>query len=58
MERCDGGLGVEPQGAVPSHLHLRPANVALLEEKLPVQVAHLNRVEVNLQGEEEAWSSS
>ena len=48
MVGSDGDAGVEGEGTLPGHLHLGPAHVLLLEQELPVQVAHFNRIKVNL----------
>lgn len=48
MVSCDGGSRVEEQSTLPGHLHLRTTYMLLLEEKLAVEVAHFNRVQVNL----------
>lgn len=45
----DPSIRIELQSTLPSHLHLRPSNMLLAEEKLAVQVTHLNRIQVNLQ---------
>ena len=49
MVSCDGGTRIEEQSTLPGHLHLRTTYMLLLEEKLAVEVAHFNGVQVNLQ---------
>lgn len=49
MVGCDAGCWVEPEGALSRHLHLGAPDVLLLEEKLPVQIAHFDCVQVDLQ---------
>ena len=56
MVGCDAGSGVEPESTFSSHLHLGPPHMMLLEEKLPVEVAHFDCVQINLQvGSESLW---
>ena len=49
MVCSDGGGRVEAKGSLPCYFHLWPANMLLLKEELTVQVADIDRVQVNLQ---------
>ena len=49
MVGYDVGCWVKPESALSSHLHLGAPYVLLLEEKLPVQVAHFDCVQIDLQ---------
>ena len=47
----DVGRWVEPQGTLASHLYFWSTDVLLLEEELAVEIAHLDRIQINLQGD-------
>lgn len=48
MQGLDVDGRVKGQGGLSGHLHFRSSHVFLLEEELPVQVAHVDGVQVNL----------
>ena len=48
MNGCDGGGRVKGQGCLAGHLHLGTAHVLFLEQELTVEVAHFNRVQIDL----------
>lgn len=48
MDGSDGSRGVKGQCSLPGNLHLGPANMLLLEQELTVQVAHFDRIQIDL----------
>lgn len=48
MIRLNLDVRVEAEGALAGHIGLRLADVLLVEQKLPVQVAHVDRVQIDL----------
>lgn len=51
MIRLNLDVRVEAEGALAGHIGLRLADVLLVEQKLPVQVAHVDRVQIDLKKE-------
>lgn len=48
MDGGDVGQRIELEESLASHLHLGPTHMVLTEQELSVQVAHFNRVQINL----------
>ena len=53
VDGSDGGRGVKGQGSLAGDLHFGSSDVFLLKEKLPVEVADFNGVQINLDKERE-----
>ena len=49
MKCLEGYRGVEGECSLLGNLHFGTTHMLLLEEELPVQVAHINGVQVNLE---------
>lgn len=45
---CNLHIRIKLQGTLPGHLCLALADVLLVEQELPVQIAHIDRVQVDL----------
>ena len=52
----DSDGGVKGECSLPGNLHFGTTHMLLLEEELPVQVAHINGVQVNLENSKKGYS--
>lgn len=48
MVRCNLDVWVELKGTLPRHLSFALSNVLLVKQKLPIEIAHVNCVQVDL----------
>lgn len=48
MVRDDFDIGIEEQGTLPGHLRLALTHVLLVEQELPVEIADVDGVQIDL----------
>ena len=57
MESLYSDRGVKSESRFPGYLNLGPTNMPFLEQKLPVQIAHINSIQINLNTTAEGTST-